>query len=294
VNRARRDICAGLLLAASLAGAAGCGLTRGIAVRSFTPVLDASIEAAYADRDLATVEAAIPSNLLLLRGLVESDPGNDHVRALTVQTYFSYAMGFVEDADPARADLLYQEGLRIGLEGLSRRGWFREAEKVNPLPPAEQLRRADEDDVPLLCWTLASWTSWISLHLDRPEAVAQLPRVEAYLGRLLEIAPGYFHGMPHVLAGAIQTFRPKMLGGDPESGRAHFEEAGRLSQGRILLFRVLYARYYCRQTLDEACFDETLRAVLEAPENLSPENRLLNEVARRKALSLQARRDEFF
>jgi hypothetical protein len=100
--------------------------------------------------------------------------------------------------------------------------------------------------------------------------------------------------MPQVLLGSLQTFRPRLLGGDPESGKQHFDEALRISGGKMLIFKVMYAKYYCRQTLDEACFDQNLKEVLDAPADLFPEFRLWNEIAREKARFLMDRRDELF
>lgn len=272
----------------------GCGLTRKLAVGSMVPILDESVQATYRSADVQTVREAIPANLVLLRGLCASEPGNRELHAVTAQLFFSYAMGFIEDDDPARAVLLYREGMEIGRSCLLRRGWFRRADGARPLPDAEALRGMGKDDVPLLFWTVANQAGWIGQKLTDPAAVAELPRVEAYLNRLLELGPGYFLGMPHVLQGTILSFRPKMLGGDPEKGKEHFDAALGISGRRMLFFQAMVARYYCRQVLDEECFDANLREVLEAPEDLLPEYRLMNLLAREKARRLMERRDEFF
>jgi hypothetical protein len=281
------------LLAATLLGS-GCAVTRGLAVRSFLPVLRTSVEETYRDRDLATVREAIPANLILLRGMCESEPGNEELRRLTVQMYYSYAMGFVEDEDPSRANLLYEEGLRIGREGLMRENWFRRAESQQPLPGPENLACMDRDDVPLAFWTLANWSSWIALNESNPEAVSQFPRVQAYLDRILVLEPDFFFGMPHVMEGSLLSFLPRMFGGNPEEGRKQFEEGFRISGGKMLLYKVLYARYYCRQMLDEACFSQSLEEVLNAPPDLFPEYRLLNELARVKAKALLESKNDLF
>jgi hypothetical protein len=273
---------------------AGCSVTRGLAVRSFAPILHQSVESAYRDQDLATIREGIPGNLILLRGLCESQPGNEDLRSMAAQMYFSYAMGFVEDQYPARARMLYQEGLRLGREGLMRHAWFRRAEAQGSVPTSSMLSKAGKGDVPLLFWTLANWSSWIALNLSEPEAIAQLPRLQVYLDRVLELEPEFFQGMPHVLAGTLLTFRPRMLGGNPEEGKRHFDEAFRISQRRMLIFQTVYARYYCHQMLDEECFDSTLKEVLDAPVDLNPAYRLLNQVAKEKARHLQEIRDELF
>jgi hypothetical protein len=271
----------------------GCGVTSKIASRSMVPILNDTVDATYRSRDLALVREGIPANLLLLRGLCESDPGREEVRALTVQMFYSYGFGFLEDTEPARAREAYREGLRLGREGLQRYDWFRRAER-GPLPDAEALQRAPKESVPLLFWTLANWASLVSLSVSDPQAVADLPRIEAYLGRILELNPEYFQGMPHVMEGTILTLRPRIAGGKPEEGRKHFEEALRISGRKLLIFQVLYARYYCRQTLDADCFDANLREVLAAPDDLYPEFQLLNQIAREKAGWLMERRDDYF
>jgi hypothetical protein len=271
----------------------GCGITSKIAVRSMVPILQETVDATYRSRDISLVRDGIPSNLLLLRGLCESDPGQEEIRVLAVQMFYSYGFGFLEDTDPPRAREAYREGLRLGRAGLQRYGWFRGTER-GVIPDPASLRRMPKESVPLLFWTLANWASLVSLSVSDPEAVADLPRIEAYLARILELAPGYFQGMPHVMEGTILTLRPRMAGGDPEEGRKHFEEAFRISGRRLLLFQVLCAKYYCRQVLDADCFEANLNEVLKAPDDLNPEYQLLNQIARAKAGWLMERRDDYF
>ena len=217
----------------------GCGITGKIAVRSMVPILQETVDATYRSHDIALVRDGIPSNLLLLRGLCESDPGQEETRVLAVQMFYSYGFGFLEDTDPPRAREAYREGLRLGREGLRRYGWFRATEQ-GAMPETEALQRVPRESVPLLFWTLANWASLVSLSVSDPEAVADLPRIEAYLGRVLALDPTYFHGMPHVMEGTILTLRPRIAGGNPEEGRAHFEEALRISGRKLLLFQVLW------------------------------------------------------
>ncbi len=290
--QARAGLVSGLLALAIASG--GCGLTRRMALDAMVPILDDTVKSTWECRDLQTVREGVPGNLLVLRGLTASEPGNEEIRTLTVQTAFSYALGFVEDDDPGRASLLYRDGMETGLEGLRRHAWFRRAEQGGALPDPEGLRGMSRDDVPLLFWTVASWTSWVGLNLTDPAAVADLPRIEAYLERILALDAEFFLGLPHMMAGTLLTIRPRIMGGDPERGRVHFDEALRISEGRMLLFHMMYARYYCRQTLDEECFDRHLSEVLEAPPDLLPSHRLFNLVAKEKARRLMEKRDEFF
>jgi hypothetical protein len=270
----------------------GCGLMRHAAVGTMVPVFEKTVEEVYRDQDVETVGAGMPGSLLLLRGLCASEPGRRDLWTLTTQLYFYYGIGFVEDEDPEHAERVYAQGLALGRASLERTGWFRPDDDLEAFQRG--LRKAGSDDVPLLFWTVANWAAWIRMNLEKPEALAQLPVAEAALDRVLEIDPDFFHGMPHALLGTLQASKPVLAGGDPVKARAHFDEALRLSDRRFLIYQVLYAQFVCRQTLDEDGFDAALQEVLDAPEDIAPEYRLLNEVARRKAARLKEHKDELF
>lgn len=275
-----------------LACTSGCGTSRKLAIGSMTPILEQTVESVYRDQDLVTVEQGLPANLLLVRGMAEADPGNARLGALASQLYFYYGFGFVEPEDPGRAALVYAQGMAIGRRVLAGKDWFRPEGSVDAFRAG--LGDAGRDDVPALFWLSANWTSWINLNLDDPAIVADLPLAEALLDRVLALDPAYFQGMPEAMAGTLAASKPVLMGGDPEKAKRHFDEAFRISRGRMLIFNTLYAQSYCRQTLDQDGFLRTLGVVLEAPPGLVPEYRLLNELARRRATRLLEKKDEWF
>jgi hypothetical protein len=63
---------------------------------------------------------------------------------------------------------------------------------------------------------------------------------------------------------------------------------------RFLSLHTLYARYYCVPTLQEELFEQVLREVLDAPDDIFPEVRLINRVARQRALLLLEMREDLF
>ena len=85
-----------------------------------------------------------------------------------------------------------------------------------------------------------------------------------------------------------------MLGGNPEKSRHHFEEALELTENKYLLVRLLFAKTYAVQNQNRQLFKSQLQAILQAPPNLFPEQRLANEVARKKAAQLLDQIDELF
>ena len=125
---------------------------------------------------------------------------------------------------------------------------------------------------------------------DRKLTISQMQKV----ARLLEIEPGFDYGLPHMLRGMFDALRPRMLGGQPDSARVHFERAFELSHGQNQLYRVMYAEYYCRQVLDVECFDSSLDQVESAGVSEIATFHLMNEIARRRAQRLRAIRDDLF
>jgi hypothetical protein len=61
-----------------------------------------------------------------------------------------------------------------------------------------------------------------------------------------------------------------------------------------LLVPLLAAQYYAVQIQDRALFTSLLERVVQAPENLFPEQAFLNTVARQRATILLGRVDELF
>ena len=132
------------------------------------------------------------------------------------------------------------------------------------------------------------------LSLDRPEAFADIPRLQRLIERTLELDPGFHFAGPHLLAGAFYGGRSKLLGGDMDKARSHFEENLRLTEGKFLLSRVLYAKTLLVQTQDRDAFLKQLNLVLETPAEILPQQRLANEVAKIKAKKLLESADDLF
>ena len=61
-----------------------------------------------------------------------------------------------------------------------------------------------------------------------------------------------------------------------------------------MLAYVYLARYYAQPLLNEALFDKYLEIVLQAPQDVLPENRLLTAIAKDKAQKLMMRKEDLF
>jgi hypothetical protein len=118
--------------------------------------------------------------------------------------------------------------------------------------------------------------------------------VKAMMQRVLELDEGYFYGTAHLFFGSIYGSLPRILGGDPEKARMHFEKCLVLNNERLMLGYVYLARYYAQPLLDEALFDKYLKMALQAPTDVLPENKLLTAIAKDKAQKLIIKKQDLF
>ncbi|MEE9281172.1 MAG: TRAP transporter TatT component family protein [Myxococcota bacterium] len=242
--------------------------------------------------DLATVRDGAPAYLLLVDGLIGQDPRNQELLLAGASLYGAYASAFVDE--PERAERLALRSLSYGRRALCERvadlclrvdGPFREF--------APMLQRIRRSDVPALYGFAAAWAGWVQASSDDWGAVAEIPKIEAALERVVELDESYDGGAAHLYLGVLATLLPPSLGGKTEQGRRHFERAIELSESRNLMAKVLYARHYARLVFDRVLHDKLLNEVLAAdPE--TPGLVLSNTLAKQQAGELLDSADDYF
>lgn len=287
-----RDVIVSLTLI--LFALTGCSLNR-LAIRSTGAVLNYGVESLNEEQDILIAEQAIAANLKLLEGLIKGDPGNTQLLLLAAQGFTGYALGFVEDKDPQRAGVFYKRGMDYGMKILKRNEAFEKAAAGMDMERfSEALKRFKKGDVPALFWTGNAWGSWVNLNRDSPKAIADVGKVELIMKRALELDEGYYYGGPHLFFVPYYGGRSRMFGGDPDKASEHFNKHIKLSGGKFLMAYVFYAKYYAVQMQDVDLFKDSLNKVLEAPADILPEQRLVNELAKVKASRLLKEVDNYF
>ena len=271
----------------------GCSMDKFI-IRQTGTLLDYGVISLYEESDLIIAETALASNIKLLEGMLKGDPENRDLRLLTSQAFAGYALGFAEDTDPERAKNLYLRGRDHGLYVLRQDKAFAENESKKLEDFQKTVAQMDAGNIDALFWTAFAWGGWINLSLDDPQAFIDLPRVQVMRERVLEIDETYFLGAPHLFFGSMWGLKPRMLGGDPEQAKIHFEKNLEITKGKFLLTYIYYARYYAAKTLDEDLYDQLLDKIEQTPADVLPEYQLLNMIAKEKAVRLKAQRDDIF
>ena len=270
-----------------------CLPSKKLTVGSAAILLEGVARSSYKQSDLRMIREGMPAYLMLMDGMIETWPDNEQLLIAAAQGYSSFASVFVEDQDKEYAKLLFAKGRQYALRSLELRG-FKEPLQRPFDDFKEGLKGLGKKDAPTIFWSATCWASWIILNLDSVEALAELPRVESMMQRLLEIDEGFYYGGPHLFMGIWFASRPKIAGGDLKKGQAHFLRALELGKGKFLMAYVYYANVYARQALDKELFVSTLQTVLEAPADTLPELILLNTLAKKKARELLSRVEEYF
>jgi hypothetical protein len=85
-----------------------------------------------------------------------------------------------------------------------------------------------------------------------------------------------------------------MLGGDLEKSKFYFDRSLAVSNEKFLLALVHYARYYAVPAQDKELFKTLLGKVLDFPVENFPEQRLSNEIAKKRAKKLLENMNEYF
>ncbi len=271
----------------------GCSI-RALSVRMAAPLVEDQYAAINEETDPVLAEYAIPASLKMLEGMLREDPENETVLNRLAEGFCSYAFSFAEDTDPERASRLYLRGRDYAERVLVVNGAPGNLTGQNPELFKNSMQALGEDHLHGLYWMSQCWANWMMLNLDDLQAFVAISKVEAAMQRMLELDESYHYAGPHLFFGVFYGGRPKMLGGNPEKSRSHFETCLQLTQNKYLIIQLQYAKTYAVQVQDRDLFKKLLNAVLEAPANILPEQQLANAVAKLKARTLLESADDLF
>jgi len=289
------SVCRLLVLLVLLPWLGACSMGQMVA-RTSVSIMDGNVEAMNRETDLVLAEAAIPANLKLIEGLIEEDPNNPDLLSLAAQGFYGYAFGFVELADPQRAEALYARGYAYGVRGLHAQGLDKNFDLITANPDAieKAIAGMGSATVPTLFWTASCWAKQIDLRRTDPARIAQLASTERLMSRISELQPDYYYGGVYLYYGVYYGSRAPMMGGDFPRSEQNFSAANAVSDNRLLIVDVLQAEYLERQRLDQEKFHRLLSRVVADPVGSFPEMALVNQIARARAQYLLDRESEWF
>lgn len=258
------------------------------------------------------VEVAEVSGLAMIKTLEVfnfHNPKNKTYQNLLARSYATYAFGFLENrmiqyqfSDPEkyrvyfeRAKSFYKKGKGFGMSllALTDKGLVKAiSQGVDPV--RKRMKGYDRHDIEPVFWTAFNWGSLINLSKDDIALVADLAIVEAMMARILEVYPSFFYGGPHMFYGVYYASRPAMLGGNPEKARMHFEEAAKVTNGKMLMVYALEGQFLAVQTMDKQLLNEMIEKVNAGSIEALPEQRLANALAKERVNFLRTNEPKYF
>jgi hypothetical protein len=298
-----------------LLGFSAFGCFTDLAAGTTVKVIGRAAPAVQRYEDVELAEQGMPASITTLEGLLEIRPEDTELRALLARTYASFGFGFMEDRmeealakdDEAnieryrlRAGMAYRRARELALGSLTI--WEdddggAEAHIKKGLPAwtayVKQFDDADEH-VPTLFWAAYSWGRYIGLNRDDMNALADLPFVTVLADQVFALDHTFMGYAPHALRAGLIGTAPAQLGGRPAEAKKEFDTAIRATGGKNLMYHVVEAQIVAVALQDRALYKSLLTTVVEAPTDLNPDERLLNQLAKRRAHRYLAQIDQLF
>ncbi len=292
--------------ACALSLVSGCALVRKKAVGMVASSLASSGDVFSRDDDPELVGHAIPFGLKLYESLLESAPKDKNLLIAACSNFTQYGVAYLETEAMVLGEAEHHDevahlngrALKIYLRA---KGYCMRAMDVRfpgigqklLMDPVAPLATAQKSDVPLLYWTAASWGSAISLGVDRPELVADMPVVRALADRALALDETWGKGALHEMFISLDSL-PDALGGSPARAREHFTRAVELQHGLSPGPYVALATGLDVPAQDRAEFETLLNTALAIDPEKDPSTRLVTLIQQRRARALLAHIDTMF
>ena len=300
-----RSLPAVRLAATVLAAAAiaGCSL-RSMAVNAVMPVL-ANPAVYLSEEDPEVVRDALPFLLKTIESILDADPARQDALLFANTGFMLYANAFLQvDAELAewddyeRAAELNQRAHRMYLR--ARDYGIRNVEVDHPGiavrlqdDPESAAAVFEAEDVERLYYLGGAWMLAISVGLDEPALVADLPAARALLDRALELDEDYERGALHSAFVTLESVGEAM-GGSYARAREHFARAVELSEGKDAGPYLSLATGVAMAEENREEFRELLETAIAIDPDEEPSNRLLNLIAQKRARVLLEHVDDLF
>ncbi len=254
------------------------------------------------DNDPQLIREALPFGLKTFESLLQISPDHEGLLLAASRGFTAYAFILQHetecddnlDSEQRRKRLvrirhLFLRGHDYALAGLAaRHDSFVTQLRGNPHDAIEATGQAD---TPFLYWAGAALGGAISSSQSDLNLLADLPLAGALVQRVLELDESYDHGAAHEFFIAYEANRP---GGSTERARKHYRRALELSSGRRASVHLALAEAVAIKEQNLAEFRRLLADVMAVNPEKHLEFRLVNELARQRALWLEKHTEEFF
>ena len=237
--------------------------------------------------DKAQLEAALAS----YETLWAQNPNDRLVGERLVRGWYFYGDAYESDIEAKKS--AWDKAISFGEQCLSINEEYKAiyAKEQKREDAAQALKK---DDVPCTYWTASALGKWAKAS-GLATTLKYIGGAKAFIAKVEELEPTYFHGAVHRYWGAYYAGLPSFAGQDLDRSKAEFEKAISISQD-YLGTRILLADYWATKNQDQAAiFDEQVQYVMASDVNaLDPELIPENLAEIEKAKTLWALRSEKF
>ncbi|MCW8930223.1 MAG: TRAP transporter TatT component family protein [Gammaproteobacteria bacterium] len=242
--------------------------------------------------DPKTVADGAPAYLLLMDSFLVDSQNDPQLLQSGATLYGAYSSIFV--SDPVREKKMSSKALKYAATALCLSSKdFCDIRKIKYNEFSSLMDKINTNNIHSWYIFGTTWAGWIKAHSDSMSAIAELPKVTLIMEKVIEINDSFKNGQAHLYLGVLNTLLPPALGGKPETGQLHFKKAIKLTNGKDLTAKVLYAEKYARLIFDQNLHDQLLRDVLKA-DPYSKNLTLMNILAQQKAQELLASSPDYF
>ncbi len=265
-----------------------------IVLQTAKPVLEDQLSTMNMETDTALAKNAMPSSIKLLEGLAISFPKDTDIKIWLCESLCGYSLGFVEDDNRDRASSLYLRAREYAIESVVLKTGFKRDFLFDLTKLEKWINTIEKRELPYLFWLGQSWGSWISINLDKPDAMADLPKVQWIMKKVIEIDGSYYHGGSHIFMGSVLSSLPLMMGGNLSRSKEHFDKFFRITNREYLLGHYFFMKTYCVKSQNKELFNDIFEEIQSFNINLIPSAKLVNSIAKEKAEALKNRHKELF
>lgn len=248
-------------------------------------VIEQEIAALNTEADLSIVKTMLLEKISKLEKMLEDDKSNDFLHVYAAQAYYSYAFSFLEDIDKSRALIFYNKAFQNASAVLEKQGISSEVLQGKSSILQNKISLLDKSLVGALYWTAVSWAKLIEIQQPDLLLFLRLHKTKILMEQVKVFDKTYYHAGPDLFFAVYYARLPVFFGGDSVLAEKYFTRVRQFNNNRLLIVDYLQARYMGSwwDIDDRKQHDRLLKFVINAPDNLYPEQALMNAVAKQKA-----------
>ena len=283
----------------------GCSV-REMVINQVGDILAETGTAFTSDEDPDLVADALPFGLKLMELVLAEKPEHTGLLLAASESFTQYGHAFVyldavkmRSVDYYRARELELRSKKLflrardyGMQGLEAKfAGFGKSFSSNPLAAVQEV---DIEGIGLLYWTAASWASAINVDKTDPFLLADLPKIDVLVDRVLELDENFENGAIHSLLISFEMMRLGKEGSPEDRAYRHFRKAVALSGGLDAAPYISYATSVCVPLERREEFIQVLYAALGINPHAKPEITLSNILMQEYGQWLLDHVDDYF